>query len=360
MLQNIFKKREKDFPPKKVKSDLKTRINSAIVLGVVIVIYLTMSTLHTELQRGINVNPDAVLAFGWIFIILTWALLAGSLFELSRALGIKKWYHFAAIILGGLALFIWPFGQKEASLKIFLYNSFDLNIFNKMSKFWVIALIGIIYISVLMLISFMANKKDWIKKGLILVFVSLLMISALKGFETMALSFGVEPLNLSDSGNSPTYSFTSIIWVWSTIILTDSFAYLGGRKFGKNLLAPNISPKKTWEGALIGTGVATIIGFLFAFLLFFFSDTKEYSPLYGIFQNESIGLAFVVFFLMTLMISIVGQMGDLLFSAIKRYVGIKDYSKLIPGHGGILDRMDSFYLVFFIMFIMTIIWGYTI
>lgn len=105
---------------------------------------------------------------------------------------------------------------------------------------------------------------------------------------------------------------------------SDTFAYFFGRSFGKHKLAPSISPNKTVEGS-VGGILGAIVGMLvFAYLTRdFIAIPMVYSIIIGIFG------------------SICGQIGDLFFSMIKRQRGIKDYSKLIPGHGGILDRFDS-------------------
>lgn len=117
------------------------------------------------------------------------------------------------------------------------------------------------------------------------------------------------------------------IMVWLIFIIsfsTDIFAYLVGRKFGKHKLLPEVSPKKTIEGSLGG-----IVGTLVLCLIF----AKVF--------NLSIPIAVFV----SISGSVIAQLGDLAASSIKRYVGIKDFAKLIPGHGGILDRFDSVILV---------------
>ena len=117
------------------------------------------------------------------------------------------------------------------------------------------------------------------------------------------------------------------IYVWLIFIIsfmTDTFAYFSGYLFGKHKLIPSISPKKTIEGSIGGVLGSTICCVIFGYL---FKLDITHMILVG-----SIG-------------SIVAQFGDLFASAIKRYVGIKDYGKLIPGHGGILDRFDSVILV---------------
>lgn len=106
-------------------------------------------------------------------------------------------------------------------------------------------------------------------------------------------------------------------------ILTDTFAYIGGKLLGRHKLIPQVSPNKTVEGSIIGSMVGTLVP-CFVYLFF---------------VNPDINIAFLIF--MTFVISIFGQLGDLLFSSIKRYYKIKDFSNIIPGHGGILDRFDS-------------------
>ena len=103
----------------------------------------------------------------------------------------------------------------------------------------------------------------------------------------------------------------------------DSFALFGGMAFGKHKLAPLISPKKTVEGALCGALSSIPAGALLALLPFM--------------KGISVPLGMVT----ALVASTLGQVGDLAESLIKRMIGIKDFSNLIPGHGGIFDRVDS-------------------
>lgn len=117
--------------------------------------------------------------------------------------------------------------------------------------------------------------------------------------------------------------FFALFIVW----LTDSGAYMIGRKLGRNKLAPHISPNKTWEGSIGGTVAATII---VAIYVYFFPQAN-YSWLTTV--------------LLTIVLSIIGQIGDLVESALKRYYGVKDSGRILPGHGGILDRFDSLLLV---------------
>ncbi len=134
-------------------------------------------------------------------------------------------------------------------------------------------------------------------------------------------------------------SLWEILYLLSITILTDTFAYLGGKFLGKNKLLERISPNKTIEGSLIGLIVSTSIS----------------SVLYLLFVDPGANIAIVV--IISFALSIIGQIGDLVFSAIKREFEVKDYSNLIPGHGGMLDRFDSiafvslFYIVIKLLFL---------
>ena len=122
-------------------------------------------------------------------------------------------------------------------------------------------------------------------------------------------------------------SLSLVIFLFMITIITDSFAYFGGRLIGKNKLLEVISPKKTWEGTIIGSLVGTFV------------CTVYYLTIIN--QDANIFAVAVV----TLFLSLLGQFGDLFFSAIKRKYEVKDFSNLMPGHGGVLDRLDSIIFV---------------
>lgn len=109
---------------------------------------------------------------------------------------------------------------------------------------------------------------------------------------------------------------------------TDTFALFGGKLIGKHKFT-DISPNKTIEGCLIGTIVSTFV------------STMYYINIIGKVNNLFIIISVIVF------LSIIGQCGDLFFSAIKRQFNKKDFGSLIPGHGGILDRLDSIIFVLY-------------
>lgn len=127
----------------------------------------------------------------------------------------------------------------------------------------------------------------------------------------------------------------NILYVLLIPIITDTFAIFSGMLIGKHKLDKSFSKNKTIEGCVIGSIVGTAIASLFYIYII----------------NADINIFLIIG--ITLLLSIVGQIGDLFFSGIKRHFDIKDFSNLIPGHGGILDRFDSwiFTIITYLLFI---------
>lgn len=118
-----------------------------------------------------------------------------------------------------------------------------------------------------------------------------------------------------------------LVYLFLIPMITDTYAQLGGMLIGKHKFAPKISPKKTWEGSISGAVFGTLIPAVFYFILI---DVTV----------NVLGLLVI-----TLFLSCLGQLGDLFFSAVKRNHDIKDFSNIMPGHGGVLDRLDSIIFV---------------
>lgn len=117
------------------------------------------------------------------------------------------------------------------------------------------------------------------------------------------------------------------LYIWMIFIgalMTDTFAYFTGVAIGKTKILPKVSPKKTLEGSIGG-----IIGCIFVMMLF------------GYYFRDVLGIQLYHFAILGTICSVVSQLGDWAASAIKRQAGIKDYGKIMPGHGGVLDRVDS-------------------
>ncbi len=117
---------------------------------------------------------------------------------------------------------------------------------------------------------------------------------------------------------------------------TDTFAYIVGVKFGKHKMAPVISPKKSIEGAIGGVVITSLLNVL---ILYLFTIGCKNLYDYTIFGASA--TKYLIIIPISMILSLVSMLGDLSASVIKRNFGIKDYSQLIPGHGGIMDRFDS-------------------
>lgn len=185
-------------------------------------------------------------------------------------------------------------------------------------------------VTVVWLISLLTGRAEWMLT--VLIFWLLIGLGRLAltyprtslsdtSFNLLAVLYAVVLLShlylLRQLPRGMEWTFLTIFLVWST----DIGAYLVGRQFGRHLLAPQVSPKKTVEGSLGG------LLFSIALALVFWRIVGE-AP-------------WIMYIILAVIIGISAQIGDLFESALKRSAGVKDSGRLIPGHGGILDRFDS-------------------
>jgi phosphatidate cytidylyltransferase len=132
-------------------------------------------------------------------------------------------------------------------------------------------------------------------------------------------------------------------WLFLAIFISfgsDSAAYFIGKSFGKHKLAPSISPAKTWEGAIGG-----LLGAMAASLLFLINTPLKVSNYLNWWQ----------LIIVALLVSIFGQLGDLVESLFKRNTGAKDSGNIFPGHGGMLDRIDSLVFAVIVVYYIAVI-----
>jgi len=138
------------------------------------------------------------------------------------------------------------------------------------------------------------------------------------------------------------HGFANLVMAVLVCVMTDSGAYFVGRRFGKHKMAPKISPKKTMEGCVGGAVMAVLLMILLGWAM----------ELWG---NVSVSFAKLALWAVTA--TAVAQFGDLSISVIKRVCGVKDFSNLFPGHGGILDRFDSSLFVIPFTLVFLNLWG---
>ena len=231
-----------------------------------------------------------------VFIALTVILSAISVYEMLKCYDLHR---NVALSLPLYALALIPI------LARYLSNEYFRNI--------IFPLIFVLSFILMSIYTFLKKKPDF-NKVITIWFISLYSVA---GFTAL-----VRIADLTDNG-SWHIMFYAFIAAW----VTDSCALFCGMLFGKHKLLPSVSPKKTLEGAIGGVLFCVLAFLLYAKLLEAFADFEIVS--------------YVLIAICGAICGIVAVVGDLLFSAIKRAAGIKDFGNIMPGHGGVLDRFDS-------------------
>ncbi|GIQ68608.1 phosphatidate cytidylyltransferase [Xylanibacillus composti] len=245
----------------------------------------------------------------------------------------------AVLVLGNL----W-FALLMAGLSLIGYYEF-LTI-NRIRRFGPTAITGFVGMSVIILQGFpfaFLPSYDWIAVVWILLAVMLFITVATKNRETIdhaALGFlGVLYIGFGFHYMMVTrleYGLALTILVFGCVWLSDIGAYFAGRAFGRTKLWPSISPNKTIEGAIGGMAMAIVFAVCWSL-----ARPDDLAPSTAL--------------LLGLAAAIAGQSGDLIESALKRVRDVKDSGTLLPGHGGVLDRVDSWLLVFPIVHVLQIL-----
>ena len=233
----------------------------------------------------------------YLFYGLITFFFAVGIFECIRIMkfdnGIYKWLVFP------IAAFIYYTFTKR-----FFYHGFFFNV--NLSEMLSLALIPIAAITL-----FKFPKELYFENGKLIFTVVYLALP-------FGFALGLPKFSTLDPEKTFTLDvFMLFVLIWSS----DTFAYLTGKFFGKHKMAPKISPKKTWEGFAGGVVLTLVLGFF----------VEQYFP-------ELRGNWMIV----GLLVSIFAPLGDLVESQLKRSFAVKDSGNIIPGHGGVLDRLDSF------------------
>lgn len=231
---------------------------------------------------------------GYSFYVFSLLLAAIGLYEINKMGKLVGKYNFP--LLSGIVI----------SVAMFLVSAVHIDVDKTV---WVL-----LYSFVLMLyILFTKNEYSFERAGF-----------SVLGFIYVAFGFVVFAEERAAHGFG--YVLFILLLIWST----DSGAYFVGKNFGKKKLFKSISPNKTIEGSIGGIITALTVGVVFYLCTNIFQNTYEV-------------------IIMALVVSIFGQIGDLIESALKRSFHVKDSGKILPGHGGILDRFDSTIFVFLIL-----------
>lgn len=298
---------------------------------------------------------DATLAFEnpvtqWICVAMVAGLLtASALIRILRRTGkvdeaqsmelvarTRSWYFLVLFIVGPILLGAASAIAFFCCLALLCYREFARAVGLELTSGTSVAVvIGVLVI-------FFAAIDHWYglfvaawPLGMGLIAVVALLADAPKGYvQRVALAifafglFGMSLGHLAYMANDTQFR-PMLIWLLLCIELNDIFAYISGKLFGHRKLAPNTSPNKTVGGSIGALALTTLVAASLGHLVF--RDTAIDQP----FHLIALGV----------MISVLGQCGDLVVSSIKRDLGIKDMAATIPGHGGLLDRFDSLLLV---------------
>lgn len=275
---------------------------------------------------------------GWFLFVFIFLLALIAIHEICHAPGGSRYSLpvYGLVYLAVLSFIYWTFIKTPGSLdNIFKHSVFTLTRID-------VSTMGItVFFLLLMLISILSEKFT---------------ISDVCYLFTVGLFFGLAVLSvyfIRFFPNNEAYwgqDLRSCLFLFYVLIgafMSDIGAYFTGVLFGKHKMNPRISPKKTWEGFAGGIVFSLVFSFLFAFVC----DRLNSPILPGIFDFESYHWVWVL--LISLLMPITGNLGDFLFSAVKRSFAIKDFGTIFPGHGGVLDRMDSLLVTSMVVSILT-------
>lgn len=270
--------------------NLIQRLISGGIYGLVIFLCTThFGAFYLKEFFGLNLKQE------YLYLGLISFLMSVGAWECVRIMKFNGWWKWLVIPIG---LFVF---QQFATR--FLSHNFNF-IFNLQE------ILGIALIFIASITLFKSPKELLFDNGKLIFTVVYVILS-------FSFALGIPSFDSSKEYSFGWEVFMLFVLIWSS----DSFAYFSGRMFGKHKMAPKISPKKTWEGFIGGVVCTLVLGF---------------------FIEQNMPEMRGNWILVGLLVSIFAPLGDLVESQLKRTFGVKDSGNIIPGHGGVLDRLDSF------------------
>lgn len=324
------------------KKSMKQRSLSAIFITGFFIVLFVLGILADNVNDW---SPLPILGrqiCGWILLAFLLPIIFITSKEINNIFFRFNWISFALITFSSVVLIYAP--TLVYFLKYYNYITgielgYQINQLNTVTNIFCICLAAAILLtvtinSILLNIYNVFTLKNWIILNLLAGFVN--------GFFIGVYFFLL------------TRGWLSLLWLMLIVVGTDSFSYFGGMLFGKRKMAPKISPKKTWEGFAIGQVTTVVCAMVILFGFSFINHSPNVlQQIMGVqfrhyvngvledgFYSDSWLWWFSMFFI-TIGLSILSVLGDLMYSWFKRKYHIKDYGTAIPGHGGIIDRIDS-------------------
>ncbi|WP_439257905.1 phosphatidate cytidylyltransferase [Lonepinella sp. BR2271] len=244
------------------------------------------------------------------FTLALGVIVTAGVWEWTQFPRLKIVWRFVATSIALAMLFVWIFSQADYLNAGRVFADYAEPLLLVAVIWWAVAL-GLV-------ITYPTSANIWGKSVILqIIFACVTLVPFL---------IAVAALRLENYNVDSLHGIKLLLYVFVLVWAADSGAYFAGRKFGKHKLAPKVSPGKTWQGVIGGVITAGVLSELF---IYFVGDH---------FFMHGNTLSLTALSIATVAVSV---LGDLTESMFKRQSGIKDSSNLIPGHGGILDRIDS-------------------
>ncbi len=242
----------------------------------------------------IAVACTAIYIGGWLFRLLVAAGAAAMILEWGDMHRLKRgWSYFAlgllAAVLLGAAQYLYPVGEID------VIEGVEAVAVSTFQEAW----LGFAAVAAAALVALLASRRVSLGWGMLYI--------GIPSFALLVIAWA---------------DIYLVLWLMLVTWATDIFAYFAGRSIGGPKLAPKISPNKTWAGLLGGMAGAAVVGGIAAWLFGFSAELPDF-----LWLGAPMGL--------------LAQLGDLYESRVKRRLGVKDSGSLLPGHGGVLDRLDG-------------------
>ena len=304
-----------------------------------------LTRIITGAALAIVCVPCLVLGSWWFFGLTVLVTFLGA-FEIVKASSIKgliKILVYFITIIFALAIIYYSIYKnnsveiQEMGSKVFTNTNFLVKSFSEID---ISAMIITFMFAVYFMISFAAEPFNI---AYVFYFVSMIIVLAIGVKSLLFLRYSPfkyfeEALPAADKPMLTTgffkygQSMFLLLYVIIGTIMNDIGAYFIGLLFGKHKMNERISPKKTWEGFVGGVVFSLVFSITFALIV-----AALGKPILPIFDLKHLYIIIII----SILIPLIADIGDFVFSSVKRSFGVKDFSQLLPGHGGVLDRIDS-------------------
>lgn len=309
-----------------MKENLIKRSITGVFLAVGAIAWMFIGAVYLTSTFGEKPAWSAYTFMALNTVLFAWALY--EIINLRKSLKWPDWFKGLIFIMGFVLLWM-PMGDE-------IFGPYTHN--DEWFQFWITLIVWLFFIGLFIIIRF--TVKNLNNNDLIFVlFWTFYLVFVFKGINYLMLQ-----------GQDISLGWPTLSYIWIIVLSSDIGAYFGGSLWGKKPLAPKISPKKTWEGAITGFVTSVVLSTVLVTLLL---EVGHYNPLPIPEGPQGKVPVYIAYIGISCILSFVSQVGDLLFSYLKRNHEVKDFSNVFPGHGGLLDRLDGFSLVVLVTYFLS-------